>query len=394
MNKKVKGLVFACLALVLVFSLAGLACAPKAPTGETVPKADLTKAQADLTKAQADLAAEKQKTKDVEAQLAAAQKPAKVYRMEPATWISSGTPFDFLTYMANWLNKNSNGRIEDTPSAVGAVCPVEEQMEAAAAGTTMAMLCTPSYYAGKIPVAALYNTSIGLPSAHDMMIAYEYFQDGAAQKLYFDQIEKNYNVKSVGSRYGEADMIISAKVDISSIAALKGVKFRCGDEHIAVPLNLLGATTTWFPGSEIYTSLATGVVDAFTYGSSYDHFSMGVADVTKYWGPRNHPIVAAINEQFVVNLDVWNEMGEDLHSIISEAIEAANQRSATESYYLMDTSWQKAIAAGIVPVDWSDEDGKLWVETQLEFAKKYTDTVPEDAQFMKIIADYGVFKGF
>jgi len=54
-------------------------------------------------------------------------------------------------------------------------------------------------------------------------------------------------------------------------------------------------------------------------------------------------------------------------------------------------SWSKAIDAGVTPVNWTKEDNARWVANQMEWAKKYTDQYPEDAQFMKIVADYNAF---
>ena len=396
MTSKIKTLVFLGLALVLAISLVAVACAGGGgtPTGDVVPKADLDKAKADLTKAQSDITAEKQKSAKLQSELDALKKPAKVYRMEPATWIAAGTPWDFLNYQADWLAKTSNGRIVSTPSAPGAVCPVEEVIEASAAGTTLAMLATPSYYPGKIPLAALYNTSIGINSSIDMINVYETFNDGEAMKLYYGEIEKLYNVIVAGSRYGEVDAIWSS-VDkaINHVEDFKGMKFRCGDEHFAVPITSFGASTVWFPGTEIYTGLATGVVEAFTYGSAYDHLGLGVQEVTKYWGPRNYPIGAANNEQFVVNKDVWNEMGAELQNLIKESIDAANQRSNAEAFYMIADSWAKAVDAGITPVNWAAEDNSKWVAAQMEWAKKYTDQYPEAARFMQIVAEYRAFMG-
>jgi TRAP-type mannitol/chloroaromatic compound transport system substrate-binding protein len=361
--------------------------------GETVPKEQLTKAQADLAAEKQKTAAAEKKAKDLEAELAAAQKPAKVYYWEPCTWIASGTPFDYLVYMADWLNLASNGRISMTPSAPGAICPVAEEMEAVSAGTTQAMLTTPSHYAGKFPLAALFNTSIGLPSATDVKNCYELFQDGKAFNMYKAECEKLYNVVIVAEHVAEADMIYSSNVRIDHVADLKGLKFRCGDEHIAGPLTILGASTVWFPGTEIYTSLATHVVDAFTYGSAYDHLSIGAHEVTKYW-LKWPALVAALNDQFTVNRDIWNEMPEDLQMLVKEASDAADYRCATEAIYLIDDSWSKVIAAGITPIYWDANDAKIWVEKQYEWAKKYTDQYPVCAEFMKVVADYRVFKGY
>lgn len=377
MTSKIKTLVFIGLALVLALSLVAVACGGggTTPTGAG-PTVTVTKTAPAVTTT-----------------VTATPKPAKVYRMEPATWIGSGTPYDFLVYMAEWLNETSDGRIVSTPSAPGAVAPVEEVIEAAAAGTTLAMLATPSYYPGKIPMAALYNTSIGLNTSIDMINAYETFNDGEISKLYYSKVEGTYNVIVAGERIGEVDAIWSSKVNIPSVDAFDGVKFRCGDEHFAVPITSFGGSTVWFPGTEIYTGLATGVVDAFTYGSAYDHLSLGTQEVTKFWGPRNYPIMGANNEQFVVNKDAWNEMGPVLQTMIKEAIEAANQRSNVEAFYAIADSWKQAVDAGITVVNWTAEDNSRWVAAQMEWAKTYTDQYPEAARLMEVVSEYRAFMG-
>jgi len=388
-SSKLKTLVFLGLALILAVSLVAVAC--QSGNGGTT---------ADCSAVESQLAAEKTKSagldkqvKDLQAELADLQKPAKVYRMEPATWIAAGTPWDFLNYQAEWLNSTTDGRIISTPSAPGAVCPVEELIEAVGAGSTIAMLATPSYYAGKFPMAALYNTSIGLNTSIDMINAYETFNDGIVSKTYYGQIEGLFNVIVAGERIGEVDAIYSSKVNIPNVDAFSGVKFRCGDEHFAVPITSFGGSTVWFPGTEIYTNLATGVVDGFTYGSAYDHLGLGVQEVTSFWGPRNYPIMGANNEQFVVNKDVWNEMGPELQAMIKESIEAANQRSNVEAFLAIADSWATAVDAGITVVNWSAEDNARWVAAQMEWAEQYTAVSAEAKLIMDTVAAYRDFMG-
>jgi TRAP-type mannitol/chloroaromatic compound transport system substrate-binding protein len=392
-----KSLVFLGLALILTVSLAAVACAPKAApttTGAVVPKADLTKAQADLATEKQKSASLDKQVKDLQAQLVSAgQKPANVYHWEPATWEGQGCSWDWLVFMADWLNATTQGRIVDTPSQPGAVCPVEEQTEACASGVTQAMTHVPAYYAGKIPLAAVASSPVGLPTVTDVVNCLETFQDGAAEKLYIGVVEKLYNVKIVALHVFEQHNILSSNVKVSSIADLKGVKIRSGDEDIAVPLAAFGAATTWFPGTEIYTSLATGVVDAFTYGSAYDHWAMSAQEVTKYWlkYPGLHD---ATTTYFIVNRDVWNEMPEDLQKAVLQASDAGQYKQVMKTTYLIDDAWKKAIAYGIIPIYWSADDAKLWTEQQMIWTKKYTDQYPDCAAFMKIVADYRAFKGF
>jgi TRAP-type mannitol/chloroaromatic compound transport system substrate-binding protein len=385
-GKRIKYLLFVCLALALT-SL--LACGPAAPSnGEgdcSDVEADLAASEKKVSDLEDDLDAKDDEIKDLEDDLAALQKPAKVYRWEPAVWINAGTPWDYLVYFSEYMNEMSDGRVVSTPSAVGAVAPAEELMEAVSDGTTQCMLPTPSYYAGKFPMAAVYNTSIGLPSALDMMIAYEVFEGGRASELYYNAAESLYNVKVAGQRIGPVEAIISSNIPIRSLADLEGMKFRCGDDHFAGPFNALGASTVWAPGSEIYTMLATGVVDAFTYGSCYDHYGMSFHEVTDYW--HKSSIMAANNEQLVINIDIWNEMGDDLKAMVDAASYAANMRTITEAYPIFNETWAAVEAYGVEVIEWAPEDVSGWVAAQMEWLKQYEDD-PDVAEFNGIIARY------
>jgi len=366
------------------------ACAPAAPVGD--------EGAAEIAALEDDLAAEKAKVTslegdigDLEDDIAALKKPAKVYRWEPAVWINAGTPWDFLVYLSEYLNEASDGRIVSTPSAVGAVAPAEELMEAVSDGTTQAMLPTPSYYAGKFPIAAIYNTSIGIPTAMDMMTVYEVFEGGRASEIYYDECERLYNVHVAGERIGPVEAIMSLTKPVYRIADLEGLKFRCGDDHFAAALNAHGASTVWAPGSEIYTMLATGVVDGFTYGSCYDHYGMSFHEVTDYW--VRSPLGAANNEQFVVNIDIWNEMGDDLKAMVEAAIYAANWRTTAEATPIFAETWVTVEEYGLEIIDWPAEDSKSWYDAEKEWVYGQYGDDPLVAEFMEIIGRYGELIG-
>jgi TRAP-type mannitol/chloroaromatic compound transport system substrate-binding protein len=351
---------------------------------------DLDACEDEVAALEGDIADLEDEVADLEDELAELQQPAKVYRWEPATWINAGSPYDYLVYFSEWVNELSDGRIVSTPSAVGAVCPAEELLEATGAGTTGAMLATPSYYAGKFPMGSVYNTSIGLPTWIDMLNCYEVFEGGRCFELYQEAAEEIYNVEIVAERIGPVKAIMSSNIAFNRIDDIDGAKFRCGDDHFAGPLEALGASTVWAPGSEIYTMLATGVVDAFTYGSAYDHYGMSFHEVTDYWVASS--IMGANNEQLAINRDVWNEMSDDLKELVLAASDAANFRQATEGDFLIEQAWLMAVESGVTKIDWPDEDKKKWVELQMEWMEQYQDD-PRVAEFSEIVAEYDAMMG-
>ncbi len=388
--KIAKVLVCSSLIAVLALSLAATACA-----GEGQPAGN--GAAADCSSVEQQLAAEKQKStgldsqvKDLQAQLAATQQPAKVIRWEPACELAQGGPWDVLNWWSDALNELSDGRIVSTPSAPGAVCPVEEQIETVSAGATGAMMPTPAYYPGKVPAAGAMINPIP-KSSMEMMYAYEYFQDGKISDIYTNALESRWNVKVVGYNYGVINACMSLKKPAYRIADLNGLKFRCGDDNFAYGLNKLGASTVWFPSTEIYTGLATGVVDAFTFGGAYDHYALGTHEVTEYW--VRTPLCSSRNNQFVINRDVWNELPEDLQNLCMKAVDSSGIRYIADGHNQDDKSWDAVIEAGIEVINWPAEDQAIWTGLMLE----YLDTIsgdPEAGEIVKVLREFAEYKGY
>jgi len=184
---------------------------------------------------------------------------------------------------------------------------------------------------------------------------------------------------------------MSLKKPANRIADLKGFKFRCGDDNFAYGLNKLGASTVWFPSTEIYTGLATGVVDGFTFGGAYDHYSLATQEVTKYWVKT--PLEASRNNQFVMNKDVWNELPADLQELCMKAVDASGIRYIADGYNQDDKAWDAVVKAGIEAINWPQEDSNTWTGLMLE----YLDTIsgdPEAGQVVTLLREFARFKGY
>lgn len=375
----------------LIFSVVAASCSGGGTTNGN--GADCSAVESQLAAEKAKVTAAEAKAKDLEAQLADLQKPAKVYRWEPATWIGEGPQFDTLVYFSDYINGSSNGRLVSTPSAPGAICPVDQQAEAVATGLTQAMAPAGTYYGGKIPMTGLYGAGVGLNDYHEFVIAYTVFQDGRAQELLFGEYEKAFNVEAIGDFLGPQDITMGSNKPIDTVADLNGLKFRCGDEAIAGPLTALGASTTWIPASEVYVALSTNVFDAFTMGSPGDDYALAFHEVTKWW--LKFPKLMVLYESpFLVNRDVWNEMPADLKAQIIAAVDAADAKSQLDAEIAVNEAWKAVIDYGIIPVTWSADDAQKWVNEQLKWAKAIEDKDPASAELMSIVREYRAFLGY
>jgi len=331
-------------------------------------------------------------TKTVTATPAGTTKPVKVYRWDPATWIGQGPQYDTLVYFSDYINESSDGRLVSTPSAPGAICPVDQQAEAVSGNLTQAMAPAGTYYGGKILMSGLYGAGIGLNDYHEFVLAYTVFKDGRAEELLFSEYEKAFNVKAVGDFLGPQDITMGSNKPIDTVADIKGLKFRCGDEAIAGPLTALGATTTWIPASETYVALSTNVFDAFTMGSPGDDYALAFHEVTKWW-LKSPKLMILYESPFLVNRDIWNEMPADLKGQVVAAVDAADAMSQLDAEIAINEAWKAVLDYGVIPVTWTAEDADKWVTEQLKWAKAIEDKDPASAELMSIVREYRAFLG-
>jgi TRAP-type C4-dicarboxylate transport system substrate-binding protein len=223
------------------------------------------------------------------------------------------------------------------------------------------------------------------------MYCYEIFENGRIQDIYYGAIEDRYNVHCAGTQYSPVQAIISLTQPAYRITELDGLKFRCGDDHFAGPFNELGVSTVWAPGTEIYTMLATGVVDGFTYGSAYDHYAQGFHEVTTHWVKNN--IMASMNEVIVINADLWAELPEDLQYLCMVASDAANKRGIPEGYAFVDDAWVAVQEYGIEVITWPAEDEATWTSLQLDYLSQY-EADPEAGEMVELINAFATKRGY
>ena len=390
-GKKVKFLVFATLALVLVISLVAGACAKAAPEGA---------AEAEIAALEAELAAEKAKTKaaegdvsDLEAEIAALKAPGEVLEWEPSTWLSAGIIWDTLVYEAELITSMSDGRLVVTATAPGAVCPVEEQLDAVATGATEAMTVWPGYFPGKVTITALQGGDAVIPvTMGELADLYGVYEGGRINELFREEYAKYGDVYFAGNEFWTCNNIITSTVPIYGIADLDGVPFR-SSELVARVLASFGAGTVWFPGGEIYTSLATGIVDACTFSGAPDALAMSFHEVTTYW--IKEPVcLAGAADAWIINGTVWKNLDDGLKAIVEAAMEAGSWRSQWAQEMEMAQAWVTAEEYGIEVIVWSEEDQVAFYSRTKELAIAEWGDDPACAEYFEIADRFMVGKGY
>ena len=190
-----------------------------------------------------------------------------------------------------------------------------------------------------------------------------------------------YNIYWLGWVYDPGFQIIS-KVPINSVADLKGLKIRATG-LLAPTFAKLGASPTFIPAEELYTSLAQGIVDAACWGGEMETVDMKLHEVAKHYiyPPQSGWLIFP----YLVNLDTWNALPDDLKEIVETMVFHSKDNAAREIQIATDKSKKIMIDAGVNMITWSKSDVAKFMKAADEAAEEFAG---DDAESLKFLDMY------
>lgn len=234
--------------------------------------------------------------------------------------------------LARRVQESSNGRLKIKVFAGGELVPALEVLDAVSRGTVQMGHDSAYYHRGKIP-AAQYFTAI--PYGHTVHEINAWMYYGGGLELWRELYEP-LNVMPFPAGNTGVQMAGWFNKEINSIADLKGLKMRIPGMGGEV-MQRAGITQVTVPGSEIFTALQTGAIDAAEWVGPYNDLSLGLHKAARYYYyPGWHETSPML--QCTVNLDAWNSLPEDLQAIIANVCEAIN------TDIMAEYTWGNAVA--------------------------------------------------
>jgi TRAP-type mannitol/chloroaromatic compound transport system substrate-binding protein len=221
-----------------------------------------------------------------------------------------------VDHLAERIETASDGRLKIKVYGGGELVPAFEVFDAVSRGTVEMGHDASYYHKGKVP-AAQYFTSIPFGLNYVELNGWLYYGGGLElwRELYAP-------FKLVPIPCGNTGVQMGGwfNKEINSVADIKGLKMRIpglGGEVI----RRAGGTPVTMPGSEIFTSLQTGAIDACEWVGPYNDVAFGLHKAAKYYyypgwqepGP---------GLECIVNADAWASLPEDLRAIVENTCEA------------------------------------------------------------------------
>lgn len=282
----------------------------------------------------------------------------------------------------------SNGRLKIEMYPNGAIVPEREIHDAVGEGIVEMGFSTGAFWAGTVPVGLF---SLGLPMSCETMEEMEvwFWDRGVVDVLREAYAEHDVYLLSplIGMPYGS----IMSSEPIETLEDLQGKKIRSIAFFKSI-WQMVGAVPVDTDIAEIYTAIATGDADGANIGNADRFYAINLYEVAKYY--TEPPLSAYAGGEFIINMDRWNELPEDLQAILLCAGKRASTQFATQAAYGQDEAMRKMVEDhGVTVITFSEEDVQTLREKSMEVWDGLAQMSDYCAQVVDITKEYMRYLG-
>jgi len=219
--------------------------------------------------------------------------------------------------LVRYIEEMSAGRLRITVYAAGELIPALEVFDAVSRGSTEMGHGAAYYWRGKTEAAQFFaSIPFGL-NAHEM---HGWLYYGGGLELW-REVYAPFNLMPFPAGNTGVQMGGWFNKRIDSMNDLSGLKMRIpgiGGEA----LRLAGGTPVTLPGSEIFTALQTGSIDATEWVGPYNDVAIGLHQAARYYYYPGWQEPGPTLE-CIINTNAWNELPDDLKACVRVACQAA-----------------------------------------------------------------------
>ncbi len=296
---------------------------------------------------------------------------------------SRGSAFgEIYENLGHNIEKLSDGRIKVQVLYSGEGVGASELLGATKSGLLSVAAPFQSMHAGELPAGVV---EIGLPGGTA--------NTDELTSLFHDKGWDKVLTKAYGSQglawmepYIQPPVYIITKKPINSVADFEGMKIRAPGAYGKFLRNL-GAAPVSLAWSEIYTGLATGVIDGSIGSNMIDHRDGNHVEVAKYM--YRLPLAGAQVLPIVINRSAWKKLPDELKSAVRKATELHAQEQLVKSRKWEAEAIAEMEAKGLnwspVPSDadkaaWHNAGAGLWDEyaAQDKYSKQLIDILKQN----------------
>ena len=244
------------------------------------------------------------------------------------TWPANFTIFqEGAENFANDVRIMSRGRLDIHVYAGGELVPPLQVFDAVSQGAVEMGHGSPYYWAGKVPEAQFFS-SVPFGMTARGMNAWLYYGGGLDlwREVYAPYSVVPFPMGNTGMQMGGW---FNKKIE--SLDDIRGLRMRIPGLGGKV-LERAGGNPVLMAGSEIYTALERGIIDATEWVGPFHDLRLGLNRAAKYYYyPGWHEPGTMF--ELIVNQNKWNELPDDLKQIIDVAAAAVSEKIYAQMEY-------------------------------------------------------------
>ena len=224
---------------------------------------------------------------------------------------TSGEPsFKIKQEWADKIETMTDGRVSIEVMPINAVVGPTETLQAVSSGILQGHMTDPSYFSGQNPAFGMLGNLVGAwQNPYDFL---EFMNNAGGEELY-NELAEPYGTHLISAATFPLESVPST-VPIESIEDFQGLKIRAPQGMVYNIFERIGATPVNLPGSEVYTGLEKGVIDAADSTVLSNNDAQGIhqfAPYPLYPGFHSMPMIAVS-----INKEIWDSLPEDLQTTL------------------------------------------------------------------------------
>ncbi|MEM9840232.1 MAG: TRAP transporter substrate-binding protein DctP [Pseudomonadota bacterium] len=217
------------------------------------------------------------------------------------------------------VNKMSGGRIEIQNFDAEVLLGIGETFSGISLGIADLSITASIYHRGTVPVGEFLWSVPFFPNTN--VEFFEHVYENMGLKEMWREAYAEHGVMHVGQNCSDEWGSMVSTVPVRSFSDYSGLKVRAFGIW-ADWMVKQGASVVTVPGGEVYTAIQTRLLDAAAFGGPDTWAGFKIYEVCDYYiNPSPCPYDVT---ETIMNMDKWNELGEDLQQILLTAARCYN----------------------------------------------------------------------
>lgn len=306
------------------------------------------------------------------------------YKLKFQSSDNAGNPnFIIQKEWADTVKSMTNGRVTIEMLSVGAVVKHTETLDAISTGVLDGHVTATGYFSGKDPAFGLIGNTVGAWGDPNEMLL---FMEHGGGKAILEGLYEPYGVQLVGVSATGLEAFLSKK-PLKGVADLKGLKLRAPEGLVQSVFAAAGASPVNLPGSEVFTSLDKGVIDAADYTVFSTNHQQGMHKIAK------HPVYPGFHSLPVIDISMnkkkWDSMPADLQSILKVSVIYFSRQITSQLRLKDQAAVAEAKAGGEITIhDWSAEERNKFREIARGQWKVFSEKSPNAKKVYEALNKY------